>query len=239
MVADLHVHSICSADGRSTLDELCTQAAALGIAALAISDHDACTDVSGSYPVALIPSVEVTSTNGHVLGLFLDSPLEQSLWAQTPSPADAIVEIRRHGGIAVLAHPFAPQKLTEDEVAALQFDAIECENARAATKSRLYNHKARALAEKLGLPMLGGSDAHCAQELGGCITELDCENATFAEMKEAILRGQCRPRFVHACRKKYKGLSQWQKYRHDSLIERLRAFLYLTYCLISDRFGRK
>ena len=69
--ADLHVHSAASWDGRSGLAALAQAAHARGLDAIAVCDHDLCTDVSGSFPVLLIPGVEITSTAGHILGLFL------------------------------------------------------------------------------------------------------------------------------------------------------------------------
>ena len=239
MRADLHVHTDRSYDGRSSLFALCEAAATQGIDALAICDHNLCTDVSGDYPVTLIPAVEITSQKGHVLGLFLERPIDPVFLQSTPTPEAAIDAIHACGGLAVLAHPFAPQKLTEAEAAALDFDAIECENARAATKSRLYNHKARALAEKLSLPMLGGSDAHCDKELGGCITELACEGNSLAAMKAAIQSGACTPVFHHACRRTFKGLSQWKKHRRSPLGKRLRALCYLIYCVLFDVLKRR
>ncbi|MBN1917376.1 MAG: histidinol-phosphatase HisJ family protein [Verrucomicrobia bacterium] len=37
--ADLHVHSSCSVDGKSTIDELCEAAIALGLGAVCLTDH--------------------------------------------------------------------------------------------------------------------------------------------------------------------------------------------------------
>lgn len=238
MRADLHVHSHRSVDGRSSLSELSGRAAALGLSAIAVCDHDRCTDVSGDYPVLLIPSVEITTEKGHILGLFLDSPIEKDFFDTLPSSLSAIEKIHAHGGLAVLAHPFAPQKMTEQEIAALPLDGIECENARSAASSPLHNRKAHALAESLKLPATGGSDAHCDKELGGCITEFDCE-PSLAEMKNALRNGLSKPVFVHACRKKYKGLSQWQKHKKSPLKARLWAFFYLHYCIAADLFTRR
>ena len=70
--ADLHVHSAASWDGRSNLAALAQAAHARGLDAIAVCDHDVCTDVSGEFPVLLIPGVEVTSTAGHILGLFVE-----------------------------------------------------------------------------------------------------------------------------------------------------------------------
>ena len=234
--ADLHVHSAASWDGRSTLMELAEAAKAQGLDAIAICDHDRCTDVSGHYPVLLIPGVEVTTTAGHVLGLFLARPLDAVLWKNgAPAPQTAIAAIRACGGLAVPAHPFSPQKLDEPALCALRPDALECENARVALKHAACNARAHALAKAAALPQTGGSDAHSAAEVGGCYTKLDCSECTISALKAALADGRSSAVFRRACRWRQKGLSQWHGHRHDrSLKKRCKALCYLIYCILRD-----
>ena len=130
----------------------------------------------------LIPGVEITSANGHILGLFLDRPIDFAALGNYPAPEKAIAAIHNCGGLAVLAHPFAPVKLSEDEISKLPFDAVETANARAMLKPGA-NEKARQLAAGLHLPGTGGSDAHCAKELGGCVTEFYLRTEPFCTRK--------------------------------------------------------
>jgi len=79
---DLHIHTTAS-DGRSSPPEIIRQAAELGLAAIAITDHDsvdgiaAAMEASTAFPqLRLIPGVEI-STNAtagevHILGYFID-----------------------------------------------------------------------------------------------------------------------------------------------------------------------
>lgn len=76
LLADLHVHSRASADGRSSIEALIEAAKARGLAAITVSDHDLCTPLPESPDVLLIPGVEITSANGHILGLFLERPID-------------------------------------------------------------------------------------------------------------------------------------------------------------------
>ena len=174
LLADLHVHSRASLDGRSSVEALIETARTRGLSAITVSDHDLCTPLPDCKDLFLIPGVEITSANGHILGLFLDAPIDFAALGKFPPPAQAIAAIHASGGLAVLAHPFAPQKLNPEEIARLGFDAIETANARAMLKPGA-NEKARQLAQELSLPGTGGSDAHCAKELGGCVTEFSCE----------------------------------------------------------------
>jgi len=79
---DLHVHSTAS-DGRFHPEELVAKAAALGITALAIADHDSVDGVTPGLEAArafpdltFIPNVEIsTDTDSgevHILGYFID-----------------------------------------------------------------------------------------------------------------------------------------------------------------------
>ena len=144
LLADLHVHSRASLDGRSSVEALIETARTRGLSAITVSDHDLCTPLPDCKDLFLIPGVEITSANGHILGLFLDAPIDFAALGKFPPPAQAIAAIHASGGLAVLAHPFAPQKLAPEEIARLGFDAIETANARAMLKPGA-NEKARQL----------------------------------------------------------------------------------------------
>lgn len=234
--ADLHVHSLASWDGRSSLMQLAGEAKKRGLDAVAICDHDLCTDVSGEYPVLLLPCTEITTAEGHILGLCLASPLTLT---KAPSAAQAVDAIHRSGGVAVLAHPYSPKKADDALLRSLAVDAVECENARVALKAPEKNALASRLAEQRGLARVGGSDGHSAEELGGCITLLSCAELSASAVREAILQKNCEAVFRHACTWRQKGLSQWAGHRRDpSLKKRLQAFLYLHGCILRDLFGR-
>lgn len=237
--ADLHVHSAASWDGRSGLAALAQAAHARGLDAIAVCDHDRCTDVSGGFPVLLIPGVEITSTAGHILGLFLERPIDRALWETgAPTPEAAMKAIRACGGLSVPAHPFSPQKLDEAALAALCPDAVEVQNARVALKNAARNAQAQAFAAQHQLAVTGGSDAHCAAEVGGCYTELDCAERSLAALREALAARRARAVFDHACTWTQKGLSQWHGARRAPLLRRCRALAYLTVCVLRDLFRR-
>ena len=232
--ADLHVHSLASADGSSTIHQLAAEAEARGLDAIAVTDHDACTPLLEGAGVLLIPAVEISTDRGHVLGLFLQQPISEAFLCGYP-PLDACVaEIRRCGGAAVLAHPFAPQKLEERELCTLPLDGIETANARAALRSGA-NEKAIALAKAMGLPMTGGSDAHSARELANAYTEFDAEAVTIDALRAALFAGRCRAVLQKPCRWRDKGRSRLQKDRRAGGVSNiLRARIYQLACLFRD-----
>ena len=105
--ADLHMHTTVS-DGRATPAQMLDYAARFcRLNVLAITDHDrlegslwAC-EQNGRYPFDIVPGVEVSSADGHVLALWVTQPIPRGL-----SLAETVSAIHEQGGVAVLAHPF-------------------------------------------------------------------------------------------------------------------------------------
>lgn len=89
--ADLHTHSVVS-DGTESPAELMRQAAAAGLRAVALTDHDSTSgwaEATAAVPetgVALIPGMELSTREGftsvHLLGYLVD-PLDEPLLAET------------------------------------------------------------------------------------------------------------------------------------------------------------
>lgn len=239
--ADLHTHTNASGDGLSTLGQQAAAAKKAGLHALAVTDHNLCTPLPGPtlHGVLLIPGCEVSTQAGHILGLFLESPLDlDKLQAQgLPTANAAVNEIHRHGGIAVLAHPFQPPQATAEKYN-FPIDAVEAANARASFKVTDANRKASAFAKDRGLPAIGGSDGHSRQEVGNAYTEIDCESLSLPGLKAALLQGACRPVLIRDTPRFRKGLSQLGKARRSGSIKKVAvAFVYLLYCLLPRRLA--
>jgi len=94
--ADLHIHTKCS-DGICTPEEIVEKAAAAGLKAISITDHDSVAGIDKAKPSAiekgieLIPGAEMSSAykgyDIHVLGYFLitSSPPSRSIWTTADS----------------------------------------------------------------------------------------------------------------------------------------------------------
>ena len=98
---DLHIHSEHSPDGRMSLDEIVSCARARGLQGVAVCDHDrALTETWDAPDFLLIPGIELSTDQGHLLGLFVTEQIEaRELGA-------AIDAVHACGGLAVMAHPF-------------------------------------------------------------------------------------------------------------------------------------
>jgi len=173
---ELHAHSSLSYDGRDDVDLLLEQAAAVGLDALAITDHDeidaslAAADRAPEYGLIGIPGIEVSSAAGHVLGLGVTEAVPAGL-----SFGETLARIREQGGVAVVPHPFQKSRsgvmanITRSELA--EADAIEVYNSRLLTGRG--NRKAEEFADRHDLPKTAGSDAHISEMVGQAVTRID------------------------------------------------------------------
>lgn len=173
---EFHAHSALSHDGRDPVDLLLEQASAVGLDALAITDHDAidasldAASLASEYGLVGIPGVEITTEAGHVLGLGITERVPPGL-----PYGETLDRIHEGGGIAVVPHPFQSSrsgvaaKIPADALA--RADAIEIYNSRLLTGRA--NRKAERFARSRALPVTAGSDAHIAEMVGQAVTRVD------------------------------------------------------------------
>jgi len=190
---ELHAHSAASYDGRDSVDMLLERAAAAGLDALAVTDHDEVSanpellESAPEYDIVPIPGVEVSSAAGHVLGLNITEAVEPGL-----AFAETVERIRDQGGIAVVPHPFQEMRsgvLANIGKAELRTaDAIEVYNSRLVTG--YSNRQARRFAERYDVPITAGSDAHVSDMVGRAVTLVDADEPTAESICEAVVDGR-------------------------------------------------
>lgn len=185
---DLHVHTCYSCDATTTLKEVLTQSKKRGLDGVAITDHDTvegARKLARSDEIVVIPGVEVSSLQGHILGLNITRPIPLGLDVR-----ETIRRIHDAGGVAVAAHPSVFYKRMMGRVAS-NFDAIEVINASAFPFS-LSTYLNRRLASGLDLAQTAGSDAHYVSEIGFAYTLVDADEEV-DEIVQAIKRGATVP----------------------------------------------
>jgi predicted metal-dependent phosphoesterase TrpH len=96
---------------------------------------------------------------------------------------------REAGGICVAPHPYDLFRagIRESVLDTLPLDGLEVFNA--ATTLKRHNRKAYQYAEKRGLPMTAGSDAHHAAAVGVACTILDTDDFSVAGVLAALKKG--------------------------------------------------
>ncbi|WP_458405048.1 CehA/McbA family metallohydrolase [Methanobrevibacter sp.] len=188
---DSHIHSEYSADSSSKIDDILRVAKRENIDIIAISDHnntDALPEVMAktkNTDILAIPSIEVSSSLGHILGFGCEESIPKGL-----TPQDTIDRIHDLGGLAIVPHPFCFYRhglLCKIDYEELKIDAIETKNARFIVG--YCNSKAKRLAKKEKIPTLGASDAHYWEFVGDCYSLIDCEKDIDSVLK-AIKKGK-------------------------------------------------
>lgn len=175
---DSHIHCEYSPDSKSKLEDIFKVAKSRNIDIIAISDHNT---VEGSKEaqrltknddvLLVIPSIEISSLNGHILGFGCQEHIKRDLPGQ-----ETIDLIHDQGGLAIIPHPYCFYRhglLCKEDYNDLKIDAIETKNARFIVG--YCNNKAKKLSEKEKLPALGASDAHFYKFVGDCYSKIDCE----------------------------------------------------------------
>ena len=190
---ELHTHSALSHDGRDPVDLLLQQAAAVGLDALAVTDHDEidasveAAELAAEYGLVGIVGMEVTSAAGHVLAFGIDELVPSGL------PFDERLDrIREAGGIAVVPHPF--QKTRHGVAAHVSRDQLASADAIEVYNSRLFTGRANRQAEKFAirqnLPMTAGSDAHISEMVGQAVTEVGADERSADAILSAVADGR-------------------------------------------------
>lgn len=170
---DLQVHTDASPCSRAAPRNVVEAALDAGLDGIAITNHDtlegyAAVDELAPPELTVIPGVEVTTSQGHLLALDVHDVPPRG------DPLAVIDQVHEQGGLAILSHPF--DRLREyytddlDEIAA-RVDGVEGRNSRCVFPR--YNRRARGFAETHGLAITGGSDAHFPMEVGRVRTVCD------------------------------------------------------------------
>jgi len=172
---DMHTHSEYSPDSRTPLEAQAKALVAKGIDVVCATDHNTIEGALRLRELAtslrVIVGEEVTSRDGEIIGLFLETAIPRGL-----SGEETIARIHDQGGIVSVPHPFSRNRLYHIKRAALerlwqQIDCIEVFNAREAFAAD--NLRAAAFAKEHNIPGAVGSDAHRTSEIGRAWLEID------------------------------------------------------------------
>jgi len=175
LTCDLHVHTNVSRDGESSVEEILKRAEEVGLDAIAITDHDSVDGAKRALacrsPVVVIPGIEVSTKQGHLIVLGVTEVIPSGL-----DVGETIAIARTLNAVLILPHPFHVWRHgvgRKKRGGMLLVDAVEVFNSRYIVGSA--NGKAGRMAKRLGKPCVGGSDAHNARFVGFGRTFIDAE----------------------------------------------------------------
>jgi predicted metal-dependent phosphoesterase TrpH len=188
--ADLHVHTTYSKDSLITPKDLVYYAKKRGLNAVAVTDHN---QLDGAYKIAketdflIIPGMEVSSSDGHIVALNVSELIPRGL-----SAVETVEHIHGAGGVAIACHPFVLFKGALKENICETFDAIEIINARAFPFRRSIK-KATQTADRLKLSRVAGTDAHYGPQIGYGYTVIEASEPSVEAIAKSIVEGHCQP----------------------------------------------
>jgi predicted metal-dependent phosphoesterase TrpH len=186
---DLHVHTTYSYDSLITPKDLIFYARKRGLDGVAVTDHDR---IDGALKIAketdflIVPGIEISSLNGHIIGLNVDELVPPEL-----SVDETLDRIHEAGGIAIACHPITFFKESLKGHISARFDAIEVINSSAFPFDYSVR-RSEEIASRLGIARVAGSDAHYGPEIGYAYTLVDCESEV-DEVVNAIRKDLCSP----------------------------------------------
>ncbi len=206
-IVDMHIHTTRGASDSSLRPiELARSARRLGLSAVVVTEHDRLWDpleVERFYQeqsLLLVNGMEVSTELGHVLVVGLDKYVPGVRYA---------AELRRivseAGGYMIAAHPFRhyfysiewerqglePVDLTPEQAARLPlFELVDALEVLNGGNNERENAFALRVAQILGKPGTGGSDAHSHQGIGIYTTVFERTIGSEAELIQELNAGR-------------------------------------------------
>ena len=194
---DLHIHTHYSADACGSPEAMIAAAKQRGLSGIAVTDHNTCEAVAylikaglmreDGLPVdgfLIIPGVEVSTADGHLLCLGITLPKMKGAPALVVAAA-----VKQKGGICIAPHAYDSFRAGIREEILDQLDLAALETFNAAVTLRSFNAKAAAYAARRGLAGTSASDAHHASAAGICSTAYDLSELSVTAVLDAIPRG--------------------------------------------------
>jgi predicted metal-dependent phosphoesterase TrpH len=170
ILVDLHMHTHWSSDCAIETLDLLDHAEAIGLGAIAITDHNVfggareALELAVGRELLVIPGEEVkTDSQGEVIGLYLSEEIPRGM-----TFSETVTAIKDQDGVVYLPHPFDRMHAIPDPATLHRhlddIDVFEVYNARLMREA--FNDEALRFARKYGLRQGAGSDAHVLQGLG-------------------------------------------------------------------------
>jgi len=188
---DLHAHTIFSKDCLTRTEALIARARALGLARLAVTEHnrlDGALAACAMAPDLVIVGEEIKTTRGEIIAYYVREEVPRGL-----TPQETIRRLREQGAFISIPHPLDSLRRSAMGLEAVleiidEVDALEVLNARCVRPQD--NVHALALARKFGKLQTAGSDAHTLAEVGRCALRLPHFENNVEAFRAALVHAQ-------------------------------------------------
>ncbi len=219
---DMHTHSEYSPDSRTPLAAQAAAIKAAGLHVVCATDHNTVEGALRLRELAdgfrVIVGEEVSSSDGEIIGLFLEKAIPRDLSAE-----ETIARIHDQGGLVSVPHPFSRNRRFHLRRSVLErvykdIDCIEVFNAREAFTQD--NLRAAAFATEKAIPGAVGSDAHRAAEIGRAWVEVEDfagREDFIAALREGSVVGKLTGNYIHVLTRLDVVRKWWTRRRTKSL----------------------
>ena len=208
MLIDLHNHTYPKSDDSfMSPDELVDAARLAGLDGVCITEHDDfwplddAAELTKRHGILVLPGAEINTDAGHVLVFGL-----RRYRFGMHKPSFLRAEADSLGAVLIAAHPYRRRYLedpaSDPDVRAEMlaraiadphlriFDAVESFNGRGSHNENLFAHD---LNQTLGLPCVGGSDAHRIHQIGTAATRFQRRINSLDDLITEIRTGRTAP----------------------------------------------
>jgi predicted metal-dependent phosphoesterase TrpH len=174
----------------------------IGLDAICVTEHEEMEGAEVAWRLGqemgfpVLRGVEVYTDLGDMLvfGLFKPRFPLKTLFSELKS------EVRSANGIIIPAHPcrgsYGFHVTLGQEKADYLLDNIDAIETRNGGSTPEANQTAEIIADKYGLPGVGGSDAHFLMQVGRCLTVFERDIEDEADLIEEIKAGRCRAAYA-------------------------------------------
>ena len=186
---DMHVHTDYS-DSSGSVEQVIEAAKNRGLDGIAITDHDtlegAEVAMSEQNDLIIIPGEEVKTDRCEILAIGIWEPVPEELPLE-----EAIRRVHLQNGLVFVPHPTIPffGKLKESEMRKLPIDGLEVFSS-ISPLANYYASKNEAMAKRLGILMIAGSDSHRAETVGDAYTIVEVNDRSLTSVLEALKLGR-------------------------------------------------
>ena len=201
---DLHVHTFpASPCSSASVDHLIEAARETGLSGICLTDHNHVWDADQvaalrqKHGFCVLRGNEITTDQGDILVFGLEEDVQGIV--SLPALREIVI---RAGGFMIAAHPFRgflvfgagelglTVEKAMDRTLFRHVDAVEVLNGKVTQKE---NRFAAAVAEGLGMPVSGGSDAHEVHEVGQYATRFPSAIRNETDLLYALKSGDYSP----------------------------------------------
>ena len=184
---DLHMHTHFSPDSLARPESIVARCLKRGLNCIAVTDHNTirgAVEVSRIAPFPVIVGEEIRSSDGDIIGLFLEKEVPRGL-----SPLDTVELIKDQGGLVMVPHPFDRFRSSAIKYDALQqilphVDVLEVFNAHNILMRD--NHRAVGFGRDHQLVAAAVSDSHTSLELGSTYMEVPDFDGTPQGLRDSL-----------------------------------------------------